>query len=210
MLGRTIWCKGATKETDYRLQATAEGVSKTRAVRRWTNGTEVVLTRDQLLPFARKNGKISVGKAIAALGHAFVIIQRECARHGLKVSRTAVSQAICLETLSQVLGGAPYETEWNDGTFINPKTGGRFRFDGFFPAQKLLVEFQGAQHYDPSAKWFFEGGATYEEYIERDRQKALQVEADGRFKLFLVRENEPYTDLGYLRGRLIDEGCLDP
>ena len=210
MIGRKAWRKGLTKDDHPGVMSTAIKMKEVRAIRHWTNGTEVTLTREQLLPFARKNGKISVGRAIAALGHAFVTIQRECARHGLKVSRTAVSQAICLETISQVLGGDPYETEWNDGTFTNPKTGGRFRFDGFFSARKLLVEFQGRQHYDPEAKWFFEGGDTYEVLVERDRQKALQVETDRRFKLFLVREDEPYTDPAYLRGRLIDEGFLDP
>jgi hypothetical protein len=192
------------------LQTTAEEVSRTRSVQHWTSGNDITLTREQLLPFSIKNGKISVGRAIAALGHAFVTIRRECEKHGLLISHAALKEAICLETLAQLLGGMSYETEWNDGTFLNPKTGGRFRFDGFFRERRLLVEFHGSQHYNPTSKWFFDGGGTYAELVERDQEKARQVQADGRFRLFAVREDEPYADPTYLRGRLMDEGLFDP
>jgi hypothetical protein len=210
MVGRKAWRKGLLKEDHPGVMSTSIKMQAIRAIKHWTNGNEVTLTREQLLPFALKNGKISVGRAIAALGHAFVTIKRECEKHGLSISHTAISQAVCLETLSQVLAGAAYETEWNDGTFINPKTGGRFRFDGFFPVQKLLVEFFGYQHYTPDSAWLFEDGETYEDLVWRDEEKVRQVTADGRFKLVVVREDEPYADPAYLRGRLIDEGVLDP
>lgn len=209
MIGRNSWSKGCTKDTDPRLQGTSLSVSKVRSVNHWVSN-EVTLTKDQLLPFTLKNGKVSVGKAIVGLGHAFVTIKRECERNGLKVARTALLQTICLETLALILGEPAYKTEWNDGRFINPKTGGRFRFDGFFQDSSLLVEFQGFQHFTPDSVWFFEGGESYEDLVLRDQEKALQVIRDGRFKLFLVREDEPYADPDYLRGRLIDEGILNP
>jgi hypothetical protein len=204
MAERPAWNAGLTKTTDARLQATASAVVQTRAHKHWNSGNEVTLTPEQLLPFALKNGKISVGRAIAALGHAFVTIRRECHKHGLEISHTTISQAICMETISQVLGGAPYEMEWNDGTFINPVTGGRFRFDGFFPEQKLLVEFHGYQHWDPNAVWFFEGGESFEDLAARDAEKIRQVTEDGRYHILVVREDEPYTDPDYLRQRLLD------
>jgi hypothetical protein len=204
-MGQAPWSVGLTKATDPRLEQMATSVSKVRALKHWTNGNEVFLTREQLLPFALKNGKISVGKAVAALGHVFVTIQRECAKHGLAISHRAVKEAICLETLSQVLGGASYETEWNDGTFINPKTGGRFRFDGYFPVQKFLVEFHGYQHYTPDSVWLFENGETYEDLVWRDQEKVRQVAADGRFKLLVIREDQRFDDPAYIRERYLDE-----
>ena len=210
MLGRKSWRKGITKDQHSGVQSTADKMQVIRSTKFWTNGNEVTLTRDQLLPFTLKNGKVSVGKAIVGLGHAFVTIKRECERNGLKVARTALLQTICLETLALILDEPAYKTEWNDGSFINPKTGGRFRFDGFFPDSSLLVEFQGFQHFTSDSVWFFEGGESYEDLVLRDQEKAFQVIRDGRFKLFLVREDEPYADPEYLRGRLIDEGILNP
>lgn len=204
MRGREAWSSGLTKDTDDRLQQTALTVSKTRSIRHWTSN-EVSLTKEQLLPFALKNGKISVGRAIAALGHAFVTIRRECARHGLSISNTAVLQAICLETISQVLGGASYEMEWNDARFTNPKTGRRFRFDGFFPKFNLLVEFHGRQHWEfPST--FIEDKDQFLEQQERDRLKKDLIDGDPELRLLVVREDEPYADPVYLRERLINEG----
>lgn len=209
MAGRRSWRHGLTKETHTGVRSTSVKMQSVRAIKFWTNGNEVSLSPEQLLPFALKNGKISVGRAIVGLGHAFVTIRRECAKHGLPISHTAVSQAIFLETLAEVLETSSYETEWNDGTFINPRTGGRFRFDGFFPEYRLLCEFQGSQHYDPASVWFFEEGSTYEELVERDREKARQVREDGRFRLFIIREDEPYADPDYLRARLLSENYFD-
>jgi len=120
-----------------------------------------------------------------------------------------VGQAICLETISQALGGAPYETEWSDARFVNPKTGGRLRFDGYFPSQHLVVEFHGAQHFQwPNHLGMDE--ETFCEMRERDRIKENLIHGDPVLRYFLVREDEPYADPAYLRGRLIDEDYLDP
>lgn len=179
-----------------------------RATRHWTNGTEVTLTPDQLLPFACKNGKISVGRAVAALGHAFVTIRRECEKHGLPISHTAVSQAICLETLSQVLGGAAYEMEWSPRRFTNPATGHRFRFDGYFPSHNLVVEFHGYQHWTfPSV--FIQKREIFDALVERDRIKAKLIEESGDLHYLELREDEPYADPVYLRERLLDTGVFD-
>jgi Zn ribbon nucleic-acid-binding protein len=195
--------KGLTKETSDVVRQRGAALSETRKVQHWTNGTEVSLTREQLLPFRLKNGKVSVGKAIAALGHAFVTIRRECEKHGMPISHTAIQQAICLEMVSRILGGASYEVEWSDPRFTNPKTGRRFRFDGYFPSHQLLVEFHGVQH------WLFP--STYvterEEFDAlqaRDKAKVELAKASG-MQLFSVREDEPYADESFLRNRISSE-----
>jgi len=207
MKGRTSWSRGKSKETDPRLQLLSETMTEVRAAKHWTNGAWVSLTREQLLPFALKNGKISIGKAIAALGHAFVTIRRECERHGLGISRTAVLQTICLEAISQVLGGASYLSEWNDPRFTNPSTGRRFRFDGYFPSHCLIVEVHGFQHWTfPSV--YIQTEELYFSLQERDRVKENLIHQDSTLRYFVVREDEPYADTDYLRGRLRAEGHI--
>ncbi len=207
MVGRKAWRKGLTKEDHPGVLSTSTKMREVRATKHWTNGNEVLLSKDQLLPYALKNGKISVGRAIAALGHAFVTIRRECARHGLPISNVAVLQAICLETISRILGGAPYEVEWSDPRFTNPATGRRFRFDGYFASRDLVVEFHGYQH------WVFpsvhvQDREVFEEQQERDRLKRELIKADPRLRYFEVREDEPYGDPAYIRARLLDEGLV--
>jgi hypothetical protein len=209
MMGRGSWSKGHTKDTDNRLAKTAQSVAEIRSIQHWTNGNEVNLSLDQLLPFRLKNGKVSVGRAIAALGHAFVTIKRECHKHGLEVSHQNIQQALCMEILSQVLGGVSYEMEWSPSWALNPATGRSFRFDGYFPSHRLVAEFYGWQH------WVFpsvhiQDEAQFFALQEHDRIKENLVHAHPELRYFLVREDEPYTDPDYLRGRLLDEGFLDP
>ena len=142
------------------------------------------------------------------MGHAFITIRRECTKHGLPISHTAVLQAICLETLSGVFGGLAYETEWNDHRFVNPETGRRLRFDGYFPSLALLVEFHGYQHW-AFPNIYHETAEKFQAAQYRDSLKVDLARADG-LKLLVVREDEPYADPAYLRGRLINEGYLAP
>jgi hypothetical protein len=65
----------------------------------------------------------------------------------------------------------------------------------------------GWQHYVLPSVYIRER-AVFEELLERDKQKALQVWADGRYKFLIVREDEPYADPNPLRRRLIAEGIL--
>jgi hypothetical protein len=78
-----------------------------------------------------------------------------------------------------------------------------------FPSHDLVVEFHGYQHYVfPSV--YIKEDKLYFELQERDRLKENLIHADPVLRYFLVREDEPYTDIAYLRGRLMDEGILDP
>jgi len=207
------WKLGHTKETDVSIAQAAEKLSvtmkKVRATKFWRSVDLIHLDRDLLNSFKLKNGKISIGKAMAALGHAFVTIKRECERHGLEVSRKHIQEALYLEALSKVLGGAPYEVEWSPEWAINPGTGWRFRYDGYFPEFNLVVEFHGYQHWT-FPNFYMKDETQYFALQERDRIKENLIHSDPTLRYFLVREDEPYADPEYLRGRLIDEGILDP
>jgi predicted transcriptional regulator len=198
------WRTGLTKETDERVAASAEKLavtmSEVRANKFWRSTDLIELTSDQLDPFKLKNGKVSVGKAMAALGHAFVTIQRECHRLGLEVSRGHIKEAACLDLISQVLGGAPFETEWSPDWALNPETGWHFRYDGYFPNQNLIVEFHGYQHWTfPS--YYIETREKFEALQARDALKETLAKA-ADIPLLVVREDEPWQDLDHLRTRV--------
>ena len=198
------WKLGLTKETDSRVAASAEKLAVTmvevRAKKFWRSKDLIELTSAQLEPFKLKNGKVSVGKAMAALGHAFVTIQRECHRLGLEVSRGHIKEAACLDLISQALGEASYESEWSPEWAVNPETGWHFRYDGFFPEQCLIVEFHGYQHWEfPS--YYIKTREQFEALQARDALKATLAEAAG-YPLLVIREDEPWQDRAHLQKRL--------
>jgi hypothetical protein len=207
------WNLGLTNETSPSVASASRKKSQVmigiRANRFWRSVDTIELSPSMLTPFKLKNGKISVGKAMAGLGHCFMTIQRECEKHGLQVSRNHIREAICLENISKSLHGAAYDTEWSDTRFVNSKTGCKFRYDGFFPSHNLIVEFHGFQHWTfPS--FYIDDEAQYVALQERDRIKENLIQSDPVLRYFLVREDEPYADPEYIRGRLIDEGYLEP
>jgi predicted transcriptional regulator len=167
------------------------------------------LEKDDLLPFRLKNGKVVVASAMVGLKKDYKVIKRECLRHDLETFTHGIRQTICLDAISKTLGSATFEQEWKSWRFVNPLSGHRFRFDGYFPSHDLVVEFHGWQH------WVFPSVYIKKEELffalqERDRIKENLIHSDPTLRYFLVREDEPYADLEYLRGRLIDEGILDP
>jgi ribosomal protein L37AE/L43A len=170
------------------------------------------LDKEVLEAFKLGNGKVSIGKAMSVTGHAFKVIQRECERHRLETFHRHIRQTLCLDAVSAALGGVPYEMEWKAWRFTNPKTGHRFRFDGYFPDLGLVVEFHGHQHYTfPNAFMPDEGYLSeYEALRERDRVKRALIEAAPDLTYFEVTEDEPYMDVSYLRGRLYGLGIASP
>lgn len=167
------------------------------------------LTQDQLDQFKLKDGRVVLAKAMAGLGHVYAVIKRECERLGIPTYTHLVKQSFCLEAIAKALGGVPFEQEWRSRKFVNPPTGHRFRFDGYFPSHDLIVEFHGYQH------WVFPSVYIQREELffalqERDRIKENLIQADPVLRYFVVREDELYADAEYLRGRLIDEGVLSP
>ena len=170
------------------------------------------LDKEMLEGFKLANGKVSIGKAMSVTGHAFRVIQRECKRHGLDTFHRHIRQTLCLDAVSEALGGLPYKTEWESIRFVNPPTGRRFRFDGYFPDVGLIVEFHGHQHYTfPNAFMPDESYLpVYEAMRERDRIKKSLIEASPDLSYFEITEDEPFTDAVYLRGRLKEPRLVDP
>jgi len=168
------------------------------------------LDKALLEEFKLGNGKVSIGKAMSVTGHAFKVIKRECLRHGLPTFHRRIRQTLCMDAVAAALGGLGYEMEWSSMRFTNPPTGRRFRFDGYFPDVGLLCEFQGHQHHTfPNAYMIDESYLPeYEALRERDRIKRELIEAAPDLIYFEVREDEPYTDEMYLRGRLHQLGLV--
>jgi len=82
------------------LAATKKYMEQAAAERR------VTLTADQLAPFRLKNDKVSIAKAMSGLGYSFPTIRKECLRLGLSTFHRRIRQTICLDAVSEALGGA--------------------------------------------------------------------------------------------------------
>lgn len=167
----------------------------------------VRLDKADLEQYALQNGRVVIGRAMVGLGYDFSVIKRECERHGLKTFNRRIRQTLCLNAVSEALGGASYRQEWSHKRFYNPVTGRRFRFDGYFPDFNLVVEFHGYQHWVFPSVYIKDRG-VFEALQERDRQKAYMVKSDPVLRYFEVREDELYADSEYLKGRLVGEGIF--
>ncbi|MFA6234620.1 MAG: MucR family transcriptional regulator [Bacteroidota bacterium] len=168
----------------------------------------VILTTQQLGLFKLGNGKISLAKAMLGTGYCKVTIKKECVRLGLRCAYANVAQLKCLTAISEALGSLPFQMEWSQERFTNRETGHRFRFDGYFSDVNLVVEFQGHQHYlFPNAYMRNESyRPEWEKLKERDRVKREMIENSQDLIYLEVFEDEPYTDISYLRSRLIQLG----
>jgi hypothetical protein len=110
-----------------------------------------------------------------------------------------VSQDKFLGILSRILGCDPHR-EWSDDQFVNPRTGRRFKFDGYWESHNLLVEFQGYQHRVYPNRFH----RTEDDFIDaqwRDEEKRRQV-AVGTHRYLEVHDSEPWGDETYLCERL--------
>lgn len=162
------------------------------------------LTESDLVPFKKRDGRVSLTQASIGLNRCTGVVKRECVRLSLPYYRLSVGQDKFLCGIS-TLTGCTYEGEWTSSLFINPKSGRKFRFDGYFESVQLLAEFQGHQHYQfPNRFHHANNEAGYLEACERDIEKRRQVFAHGGFKYLEVREDQPWQDLNYLRKLLTD------
>lgn len=166
------------------------------------------IEKEILLKYTLKNNKVALGKAMLGLGHSAKIIKRECKRHGLKTFSRNIYQSACIETISKALYNLFYIQEWHTHKFKNPKTGFRFKFDGYFPELGLVVEFHGHQHYIFPNIYL----KTEEEYLalrERDRIKQEMIKQDPNLTYFFVTEDEPFDNIDYIKGKLAGAGIID-
>jgi hypothetical protein len=199
----------STKYVEARVERDAQSGRFFEMSHKSAEQTTIRLTPDQLEPYRLKNGKVMLGRAMVGLGHVYSVVKRECDRLGIPTHTWLVRQSLCLEAISKALGGELYAEEWTSRKFLNPATGHRFRYDGYFPSHSLVCEFHGYQHWVfPSV--YIQKEELYFALQERDRIKENLIHSDPTLRYFLVREDEPYADPEYLRGRLIDEGVFDP
>jgi hypothetical protein len=204
----SIGLRISTKYVDARVERDTLTGRFFEMSRKSAEQTTIRLTAEQLDSYKLKNGKVMIGRAMVGLGHVYGVIKRECDRLNIPTHTWLVRQSICLEAIAKALGGVEYESEWRSRKFMSSR-GGFFRFDGYFPSHDLVVEFHGYQHYVfPSV--YVQKEELFFALQERDRIKENLIHSDPTLRYFLVREDEPYADLEYLRGRLIDEGILDP
>lgn len=170
----------------------------------------VNLSREDLLRFRIGTGqKISLHKACVGLKRSGRVVRREAQRHGLLLKRGRYKQGLYLSCLAEALGGLPYQEEWTHVGFRNPETDHRFRYDGYFAGIGLVTEFHGYQHYTfPNA--FHKTESHHRAMRQRDAMKRGLVDRDPNLIYFMVREDEPFYDVNYLRGRLFQLGVLTP
>lgn len=198
----------STKYVDARISKDCQSGKFVEMAHRAADQNTVRLTVDQLNAYRLKSGKVCIGKAMVGLGHTFAIIKRECDRLGIPTHTRLIRQGLCLEAISRALGDVEFEQEWRSRKFLTEK-GNFYRFDGYYPSLNLIVEFHGYQHWTfPSV--YIRDEAVYLALQERDRVKEELIQNDPVLRYFLVREDEPYTDVEYLRSRLIEEGLLNP
>lgn len=178
--------------------------------RRAASDAQIIrLDKEVFEPFKLKNGKVDRRRAAEGIGHGVGVITREALRHGIEIAHRRVAQPKCLQAISKALGDSTFTEEWKDWRFVSLK-GFRYRYDGFFPAHNLVVEFQGYQHYT----WPNRYHKSYSQFLagrQRDRLKRGLVEAVPDLVFLEVREDEPYDDVSYLQGRLVQLGvspCL--
>ena len=137
---------------------------------------------------------------MSGLGRSYSVVKRECLRNGLAYHNCLVSQDRFLGLLAKILGAEPHR-EWSSDQFVNPRTGRRFKFDGYFDGVNLLAEMHGYQHYTFPNRYH----QTEDDYLDarwRDDEKRRQVTASSTHRYLEVREDEPWQEESYLRERL--------
>lgn len=203
---------GLSWNTLYSYMQSLDLETSFKYVRERAEEQTIRLDREVLEQFALGNGKISVARVMRDTGHSFSVVKRECARHGLTTFTRNGEQTLVLDAISEALGGKPYHMEWRDVRFVNPVTGHRFKFDGYFPDVNLVVEYHGHQHYlFPNAFHHKpEHKAAWHAMLERDRVKRELVEAAGGFVYLEVRFDDPLTSVDFFQGVLRARGLLAP
>ena len=163
-----------------------------------------------ITPFKMKNGKVSLLRASHGLKLSKITLRKACTRLGLPVAHHNVSQHMCLEGVSTVLGGMPYEEEWTGHGHRSPK-GWVYRYDGYFAGANLVVEIHGHQHYTfPNAYMRDESyRPLWEAMLWRDGEKERLMVAAG-IRYLCIRDDEPFADIFWLRERLIRAGVIPP
>lgn len=165
------------------------------------------LTKTDLLPYADKKGRVVVAQASEAIGCSWWTVLRYCRLLGIPTRNRLAFQKRVLDAFQAVLD-EPYVWEWAHPDIVNPKTGYRLFFDGYFPGHNLVVEANGKQHYQ-YVEWWHKTREQFEYRQKLDVLKARRLREEG-VRLVVVRYDEPFNDPMYLRGRLVGAGLVSP
>lgn len=160
---------------------------------------KVNLTVDDLRPFMDAKGRVEVAKAADHLGYSWLTVLRRCRDLNLPTLNRLASQKRVLDLCADILG-EPYAWEWSHPEVVNPVTGHRLYYDGYFAKHNLVVEFHGKQHWQFVPKWH----KTEEEFRARlvvDAHKEASLLRLG-VNFVVVREDDPYKEPLFLRGLL--------
>jgi hypothetical protein len=159
---------------------------------------------EDLTQFLTKSGKVMIGRAMFGLGRGAKAIKDAARKYHMPTYGRYVSQGQCLAAVAKALAVPSSEVlqEW-----ILPGDKNKYRFDGYLPSHNLVVEFHGYQHWTfPSV--YFKTREDFEALQRRDSAKIAMIEAQSHLKYLVIREDEPFTDVIYIRDRLIALGVL--
>lgn len=200
---------GANPITIRKYLKAAGGTLSDMHVKALHERMHIRIPKSDLLPYARKDGKINTGAAMLGLAQSARIIRSECLRHGLEVVPRRIHQTMCLTAIATVLGGSAFVEEWSHNLFRNKNTGCRFLYGGYYSDCNLIIEYHGPQHYMfPNAYMRDESyRPTWEDMCWRDQEKERLVKVAGMYYL-AVRADEPFTNTEYLTKRLQEIGVL--
>jgi hypothetical protein len=157
------------------------------------------LTEADLRPFMDSKGKVEVAKAADAFACSWWTVLAYCRDLGLPTRNRLATQKRVLDLVAGILG-EPYEWEWSHPSIVNPATGYRFYFDGYFPKANLVVEYHGEQHFKFVPEWH-KTEAEFHRRVTLDAEKIRQARAVG-LRVVEVRFDDPLTSVDFFRGLL--------
>lgn len=110
-----------------------------------------------------------------------------CRKYGIPTRNRLAWQKVVLDQAARYLG-EDYIWEWSHPSIVNPETGWKFNFDGFFPQRRLIIEAHGEQHFRYSEKWH----GTVEEFEKQRSRDALKCELAEKhgFQVKVVRHTD--------------------
>lgn len=187
------WNQGKTKENCDALVKIGKNISK--AIQKlkdaglYETPNKKDLTKDHLLKYVDKKGRICLSKAMIGLDVCHKTIMFYINKHGLECDKKEnVFQGVVIAKLEKILD-CKCETEKMFPDIRNKKC---LRYDGYFGMYDLIVEIQGYQHYQYPNR-FHRTLEQFQAYQERDRFKKQAI-LDKGLKFVEFYDNEDLSE----------------
>lgn len=110
---------------------------------------------------------------------------------------------MAIELVSQILGSTEVYLDKGIFDWLRGDKGTKLRVDAYFPNEKLVVEYNGVQHYRHNALMDRREGRAEQRRRYSDKRRKL-IPKNG-LKLLEIRYDEPLTE-EHIRHRLLEEG----